>query len=219
MKNNLYLSIFLPLISLVMLFSEPLFSEEIVHGSSAAGEDGKSPYDADGSANGTVVWKGGATHIINGTYSVNNTQNPDQGMILKIEPGAIVEFSIQTGYNGISCSLNQGSQIMIEGATFSDEGYHGNISGFGASGSYIRHSKLYTTQIYYSGWMEISDCEFYDAQREATIKVFHEKYPEAVPQIFNNRFIKKEEFQTIALFGATANIYNNSFEIETPIEP
>ena len=175
MKNNLYLSIFLSLISLAILFSEPLFSEEIEHLSSAADEDGRSPYDADGVKNGTVEWRGNATHIINGSYSVNNAQDPDKGMTLIIKSGATVKFAINSSNNAIACDLTHGSHIMIDGATFGKEGNGGFISGFGAPGSYIRRSTIQNIGIEYSGWMEISDCVFYHC---SVIQVFHKKYPD-----------------------------------------
>jgi len=61
-------------------------------------DDGDAAYDGDGVRNGTVVWRGGAVHVVNGYEVYGTTEFPNP--ILTIRPGAIVKFAGTFSTNG-----------------------------------------------------------------------------------------------------------------------
>lgn len=90
----------------VLVAISPATSQTIIeHQNGASGEDGVTPYDADGIVNKVVVWQGGAIHIVMNDYSVYSEYE------LRIEQGAIVKLKNRLFVSGA---------IQIQGAILTD---------------------------------------------------------------------------------------------------
>jgi hypothetical protein len=120
---------------LSLLFSCPTFAQQIIIHSTFSFDDGDPVKDDDGARNGSVVWKGGAVHVVTlyEVYATTEFPNP----VLMIRAGAIVKvagtFSIGTnggitwtppvntfiGTRGFNLP-EANATIIIEGATITD---------------------------------------------------------------------------------------------------
>jgi len=118
----------------ILCITQPAIAQQvIIHLPSAQAEDGNSLYDADGTINNVVVWKGGGTvHVISGVFSLSRNNLDNKPYTLKVEPGAIVKISGRfVIVNGVRQWLPPGSlsgikttsdrcPIQIDGATITD---------------------------------------------------------------------------------------------------
>ncbi|MEK9136389.1 MAG: hypothetical protein AAB393_04650, partial [Bacteroidota bacterium] len=71
----------------------------VIHiGQTFSSEDGNAAYDEDGVRNGTVIWRGGAVHVVYNYQVYGTTEFPNP--VFVIPPSAIVKFAQTFSTNG-----------------------------------------------------------------------------------------------------------------------